>query len=133
MSDRDVPLCVDLDGTLDPTTLAILAAAQHGTTSVNPTTGVVTYTPAANYKGPDSFTYKVKDNTGAYSNVATVSINVNVPPLAVSDTVTTYKNNPVVINVLANDSDSDGTLNPATVALLERNLLVIDSAVVNKA
>jgi Bacterial Ig domain/FG-GAP-like repeat/PKD domain/RTX calcium-binding nonapeptide repeat (4 copies)/Beta-propeller repeat len=69
----------DLDGTLDATAVAIVAAASHGTTSVNPTTGFVTYTPAANYTGPDSFTYKVKDNSGADSNAATVSITVKAP------------------------------------------------------
>jgi Bacterial Ig domain/PKD domain len=60
----------DLDGTLDATTVAIVAAASHGTTSVNPTTGAITYTPAPHYAGPDSFTYKVKDNSGADSNAA---------------------------------------------------------------
>ena len=69
----------DPDGTLDATTVAIVGAAGHGTTSVNPTSGVVTYTPASNYTGPDSFTYTVKDNLGAASNVATVSITVNAP------------------------------------------------------
>jgi hypothetical protein len=56
--------------------VAIVGAASHGAVSVNPTTGTVTYTPAANYVGPDSFTYEVKDNLGAVSNVATVSITV---------------------------------------------------------
>jgi hypothetical protein len=66
----------DSDGTVKSTTVAIVGAAGHGTTSVNSTTGGITYTPAANYTGPDSFTYKVKDNNGADSNVATVSITV---------------------------------------------------------
>ena len=66
----------DPDGTINPTTVTIVSGASHGTTSVNPTTGAVTYTPAANYVGPDSFTYKVKDNLGVDSNVATVSITV---------------------------------------------------------
>ena len=57
--------------------MAIVAPAGHGTASINPTTGVITYTPALNYTGPDSFTYKVKDNRGADSNVATVAITVN--------------------------------------------------------
>ena len=69
----------DPDGTINPTTVAVVGSASHGTTSVNPTTGAITYTPAANYTGPDSFTYKVKDNLGADSNVATVSITVNAP------------------------------------------------------
>jgi hypothetical protein len=38
----------------------------------------VTYTPAANYTGPDSFTFKVNDGI-LDSNVATVSITVNAP------------------------------------------------------
>ena len=109
----------DPDGTINPTTVAIVGSASHGTTSVNPTTGAITYTPAANYTGPDSFTYKVKDNSGADSNVATVSITVNAPPVANNDPgVTTNKNTAVVINVLSNDSDPDGTINPTTVAIV---------------
>jgi hypothetical protein len=66
----------DIDGTVNPATAAIVGAAGHGTTTINPTTGAITYTPAADYVGPDSFTYKVKDNLGTDSNVATVSITV---------------------------------------------------------
>ncbi len=108
----------DSDGTLNAATVAIVTSASHGTLSVNPTTGAITYTPTLNYKGPDSFTYKVKDNLGAFSNAATVSITVDTPPAATNDSATTYKNTPVVINVLGNDSDSDGTLNATTVAIV---------------
>ena len=111
----------DTDGTIDPTTVVIVGAAKHGTTSINPTTGVVTYTPAANYTGTDTFTYKVKDNQGAYSNVASVSVTVtapNQPPQAHDDSATTKKNKSVAINVLANDRDSDGSIN--TVHALDR-------------
>ena len=108
----------DSDGTLDPTSVTIVSPAGHGTTSVNPTTGAITYTPAANYTGPDSFSYRVKDNLGAESNVATVSITVNAPPLASNDTATTNQNVAAVINVLGNDSDSDGTLDPTSVTIV---------------
>jgi len=108
----------DPDGTLDPTSVAIVGAASHGTTSVNPTTGAVTYTPAVNYTGMDSFTYKVKDNRGTDSNVATVSIAINAPPVAVNDKANTSKNTAVVITVLSNDSDPDGTLDPTSVAIV---------------
>ena len=54
----------DPDGTLNATTVAIVGAAAYGTTSVDPTSGIVTYTPASNYTGPDSFTYEVQDNLG---------------------------------------------------------------------
>ena len=66
----------DLFGALDPTTVSVVGIAGHGTTSVDPTTGVITYTPSAGYVGADSFTYTVRDNLGAISNVATVGINV---------------------------------------------------------
>jgi hypothetical protein len=66
----------DPDGTLNPTTVTVVGAANHGTISISPTTGAITYTPALNYIGPDSFTYKVKDNLGAESNLATVAITV---------------------------------------------------------
>ncbi len=75
----------DSDGTLNAASVTIVANPAHGTTSINPTTGAITYTPAANYTGADSFTYKVKDNNGAYSNVATVSITV-LPTGSISGT-----------------------------------------------
>ncbi len=70
----------DVDDTLDPTTVTITVPPQHGSVSVNTTTGVVTYTPAGDYYGPDSFKYTVKDNGGATSNAATVTITVNPVP-----------------------------------------------------
>ncbi len=108
----------DSDGTVDPTTVLIVSGASHGTTSVDPTTGVITYTPALNYTGSDSFTYTVKDNTGADSNEATVSITVNTPPVAGNDAATTNRNTPVPVNVLGNDTDSDGTVDPTSVAIV---------------
>ncbi|WP_017259302.1 T9SS type B sorting domain-containing protein [Pedobacter arcticus] len=72
----------DRDGntTLDKTTVVIKTQPTHGTATVNPTTGVVTYVPTTGYAGPDSFTYTVKDNKGAESNVAVVNIAVPIPP-----------------------------------------------------
>ena len=44
---------------------------------IDPTTGVVTYTPDIGYVGSDSFTYTVQDDDGAVSNEATVLITVD--------------------------------------------------------
>ena len=66
----------DADGTLDATSVAIVAAAQHGSTSVHPVTGVVTDTPAPGYQGLDAFDYTVEDDDGAVSAPATVSLTV---------------------------------------------------------
>ncbi|MGD0917935.1 MAG: Ig-like domain-containing protein [Thermodesulfobacteriota bacterium] len=65
-----------ISGTLDPTTVTIVTPAGHGTTSVDPVTGDVTYTPNLDFAGKDSFTYTVKDSFAQVSNVATVTINV---------------------------------------------------------
>jgi hypothetical protein len=63
--------------TLDPTTVTPTSPG-HGTTSVA-ADGTITYTPAANYVGSDSFTYTVRDDNGQISNAATVSVYVGVP------------------------------------------------------
>jgi len=112
----------DADGTIDATTVTIVANVTNGTTNINATTGAVTYTPNAGFSGTDSFTYTVNDNQSSTSNVATVSISieaapVNQAPVANDDNATTNFNTAVVISILGNDTDSDGTLNAATVAI----------------
>ena len=73
---EDVALDVVLAATdvdNDPLTYVVVTSPGHGTlTGTSPN---LLYTPAANYNGPDSFTYKANDGT-ADSNVATVSITV---------------------------------------------------------
>ncbi len=48
----------------------------------------------------------------------TIALLDNAAPVASNDTGSTVKNIKTVIDVLANDSDSDGTLNPATVTIV---------------
>jgi hypothetical protein len=79
--------------------------------------GSIRYTVAGNYSGADAFTYTVRDNSGALSNAATVSLDFNAPPVAADDTVEVFKNTATVIDVLANDTDVDGALVPGTVAI----------------
>src|SRR5439155_240195 len=75
--------------------------------------GSFSYVPAANYNGPDSFTYKANDGA-ADSGIATVSItitSVNDAPVVVNDSYTTAEDTTLNIaapGVLANDSDVDG-------------------------
>ena len=81
----------------------------HGTVVANGD-GTLTYTPAANYNGSDSFTYTMKDAAGAVSNSATVAVTitaVNDAPVAVNDSATTNEDTAVTITVLANDTDVD--------------------------
>src|ERR1700712_3015790 len=66
----------DTGATINPTSVAITTAALHGMTSINANTGAVTYAPATNFSGADSFMYKVANMTGTFSAIATVSIAV---------------------------------------------------------
>ena len=102
----------DTDADGKPLTAALVGAPAHGTVTLN-ANGSFTYTPAANYNGPDSFTYRANDGT-ADSNVATVSITitaVNDAPAAAADAFTTNEDASLVVSapgVLANDADRRG-------------------------
>ncbi|PYB69568.1 beta strand repeat-containing protein, partial [Rhizobium wuzhouense] len=64
---------MDVDG--DAINAMLETNPAHGTLSFTGA-GTFLYTPDANYNGPDSFTYKVYDANGEFSNTATVTINV---------------------------------------------------------
>lgn len=66
----------DADGSIVPSSVKIVAAPARGGTAVPRANGTVLYTPPRAFIGTDTFTYTVKDNVGATSNVATVQVNV---------------------------------------------------------
>lgn len=124
-TDEGVALTIDVlanDHDIDGDTLSVAAATNgaNGIVTSNPD-NTVTYTPNPGFAGPDAFTYTVSDGQGGTAT-ATVSVTViagpNEPPVAVDDSATTRRNTPVIINVLANDHDPDGTLDPATVGVV---------------
>jgi hypothetical protein len=96
----------------DGDTLAVTAVGtpKHGT-AVRNGNNTITYTPATDYVGSDSFTYTASDGQG-HSNQALVSISVqdvaNQAPVANNDTAETLRSTAVTIDVLANDTDADG-------------------------
>ena len=108
---------VDIDGdTLLVTTLS--PAASHGTVACLGGGGC-SYTPVADYSGPDSFQYTISDGHGG-TDTATVNITVtpeNTPPVADDDAISTLEDNAGATNVLVGDTDVDGdTLSVSTSA-----------------
>ncbi|WP_311567953.1 tandem-95 repeat protein [Photobacterium arenosum] len=110
----------DIDGTIQAGTLTIDTQPGEGSVTVE-SNGAVVYTPAANFSGEDQFTYKVSDDLGAESNIATVTMTVqavNDAPVANADQATTQEDTPVDIAVSGNDSDLDGTLDLSSIQVL---------------
>src|SRR5439155_128949 len=113
-------LANDTDPDGDTKTAVLVSGPLHGTLTLN-ANGSFTYTPAVNYNGPDSFTYKANDGT-LTSNVATVAITVvavNNAPDAANDSNTlpyTTLFRASAPGVLANDTDPDG--DPKTAVLV---------------
>jgi len=101
---------VDVDG--DSITITAVTAL-HGTVSVN-ADGTVAYTPKADFNGADTITYTVNDG-----DTATVTVNVaaiNDAPVANSDATTADESKAATIDVLGNDTDTEGDALTVTAA-----------------
>jgi hypothetical protein len=103
--------------TLNAGSVSITTAPAHGTATVGSANGSITYQPASGYSGTDSLQYTVRDNLGAPSNTASVSVRIQPAPVAVNDTATLQANQNVTIKILANDTSSGGTLDSASIKI----------------
>ncbi len=111
----------DTSANLNPATVTITTASARGATvTVNPTTGVLTYTAVAGATGADTFDYTVADSAGVVSAPTQVTVNVQnvttTSPTAVGDVAVVLAGGSVAIPVTAND-DPVTTLTAATVAV----------------
>ena len=99
----------DPDG--NPLSGVLVSGPSHGTLTLN-ANGSFIYTPAADYDGTDSFTYRASDGT-LDSNQATVMITItaiNDRPAVDDDTYSTTEDTALTVTapgVLGNDSDPD--------------------------
>lgn len=75
--------------------VSVASGPAHGTTSISGL--VITYTPATNFHGTDSYTYTAT-GPGGTSSPATVTITVQELPSASAFTANTLANSPVVIS-----------------------------------
>jgi len=110
---------LDVDGSLDKTSLEVVTEPEFGSTQI--VNGMISYTPNANSNGEDTFTYRVKDDLGEWSNAARVSLTVtpvNDAPLANNDTVQINEDESIVINVIINDDDVDGSIDVSSLQIV---------------
>ena len=119
-TDEDTPVNISLSGSdIDSSSLTftVVSGPSHGLLSVNSgtmscvtgtCTADVSYTPAANFNGLDSFSFTVNDGQ-ATSNTAIASITVkdiNDAPRVSSIAASTNEDTPVIITLRASDIDS---------------------------
>ena len=116
----------DADGNLSPTSVVIKIFPTNGVATVNPS-GTITYSNSSNtgtIVTEDTLTYTVADTAGLISNEATATITItqtesdNLPPVVEKDTATVQAGEMVTIDVLVNDSDSDGELDKSTLLIV---------------
>ena len=113
---EDTPVNIDVltsafDANGDALSVDQVSHGLNGFVTIN-LDGTVRYTPFSNFFGLDSFTYVISDGNGGF-DTATVNINVTPVddmPIAVQDSAATSAASPVIIDVLANDSDVEGTV-----------------------
>ena len=127
-TDEDVSMVIDVlsndsdvDGVIVATSVVIESSASNGSVSVDPVTGEVSYSPDPDWFGVDGFSYSMSDDDGDASNVATCTVTVNEVndlPVAQDDAITTFQKFPTPVDVLANDSDVDGTLDASGIVIV---------------
>ncbi len=104
----------DYDPDGDLLTISNISQGTSGSVTLN-ADNTLTYTPQNGFAGIDTFTYTVSDSQGNQATASvTVTITQNVAPTAQSDVATTSEGQAVVIDVLANDTDSNG--DPLTIS-----------------
>ncbi|MEL6375538.1 MAG: hypothetical protein AAFR04_16415, partial [Pseudomonadota bacterium] len=92
----------------------------EGVWSIDTTTGAVTFTPEAGFTSdPTPVTYTVADNEGNRTAPATITLTFTPePPVAGDDQVSNVQTGQqVTLNVLGNDQDPDGSLEPTSVVI----------------
>jgi outer membrane protein OmpA-like peptidoglycan-associated protein len=112
-------LANDSDADGDALTITAVTAPMHGSAAVAGMS--VAYTPAADYRGEDSFTYTIGDGRGG---TATAAVHVTVgspnqPPVAGTMSLRLLKGSEFDIDVLEAASDPDG--DPLTVVAVDHD------------
>jgi hypothetical protein len=109
---EDVAVTVNVlanDSDPEGNTLNVTNVSCSDATAVVNANNTVTVSPSLNFNGTVNCSYTLSDGNGTASGQLTVSVTpANDSPSANNDTASTQEDVPVIVNVLANDSDVDG-------------------------
>jgi outer membrane protein OmpA-like peptidoglycan-associated protein len=98
----------DTDGEGDTLTVIDVMQPSNGTVVNNGTS--LTYTPNNGFIGIDTFEYTIDDGQGDQATAqVTITVENNLPT-AVNDAVLATGSQPLIIDVINNDTDSDGSI-----------------------
>lgn len=110
---------------LQPSTVSVITLPANGTTSINATTGDITYTPNTGFYGRDTLYYKVCDNNATPKCATAMQIITVLPPsvpgqdntiLAADDYSRTTKNMTATGNAKNNDTNPESGQTSTVVA-----------------
>lgn len=110
-TDEDTPVTLtmgwsDVDNEEVDMRFDIPSNPSHGTVSINGSRA--TYTPAANWHGTDTFTYRVSDGQLSAQETITVTVNsVNDVPVVTAQSVSLNEDSSMAITLGASDADGD--------------------------
>jgi len=99
-------------GETEVISVSSVGAATNGIASLNPSSGLVTYTPNVGFSGSDSFNYTMIDD-GGLTSTATVLINVTAANVSLTGTVS--------CDVNSNGSNDPGEETPDAMVFLDLN------------
>ncbi len=108
-TDEETPVTMTLTASSSlgvPLTFSVSAPPSHGTLSG--TAPDLTYTPAANYFGSDSFRFRASDGTGSAEGTVSLTVRPTADaPAATPLSVTTVVGTPVAVTLSGSDPDND--------------------------
>lgn len=109
-------------GAINPGSVSVTGGPGHGGTSVDPSTGKITYTPAADFVGTDTYTYQVclANPNQATCTTTTVTVKVGDPAITAQNDSTQVPPGATSVTtpVLNNDTPVGGELDPTSVTII---------------
>ncbi|MCA9129611.1 MAG: tandem-95 repeat protein [Planctomycetales bacterium] len=107
----------DIDSSLDVASIEFRDGPSHGNLTLD-VQGNVHYLPQQSYFGQDTFSYRIADVEGAFSDWSEVSLLINARPLANNDQKYISSDGTTSVQVVANDQDPDGDVQDLVVEIV---------------